>query len=402
MFLVRRALVVLAFLGILTSSGVASSYGPGVSDTEIKLGQTMPYSGPASAFATIAKAQAAYLKMINEKGGINGRKVNLISLDDGYSPSKAVEQTRRLIEQDEVFAIFQSLGTASNAATQKYLNQKRIPQLFVASGTSRFNDPKHFPYTTGWSPNYASEGAIYAKYILSHMPDAKIAILYQNDDLGQDYLNGFKKALGAKAASLIVKEVPYEVSEPTIDSQIVILKNSGANVFFNVATPKAAAQAIRKVGSVGWNPTQFLVNFSASVGAVLTPAGLENAKGIISSAYQKDPSDPQWKDDPAVREWNAWMDKYNPSANKNDILNVYGYNSAQTIVKVLELCRNDLSRENLMKQASHLDFELPMLLPGVKITTSPTDLRPMKQMWLQKFDGTRWVLFGDVIDSSNH
>ena len=302
MFSFRRTLAVLAFLGLAGGSCLAAGNGPGVSDIEIKIGQTMPYSGPASAFATIAKAQLAYFKMINEKGGINGRKVNLISLDDGYNPSKAVEQTRRLIEQDEVLAIFQSLGTASNAATQKYLNQKHIPQLFVASGTSRFNDPEKFPYTTGWSPNYASEGAIYAKYILSHMPNAKVAILYQNDDLGQDYLNGFKKALGDKAASLIVKEVPYEVNEPTIDSQIVILKNSGADVFFNVATPKAAAQAIRKVGSLGWKPTQFLVNFSASVGAVLTPAGLENAKDIISSAYQKDPSDPQWKDDAAVRE----------------------------------------------------------------------------------------------------
>lgn len=396
----QRTLVALAALGLSTASGAAGNYGPGASDTEIKLGQTMPYSGPASAFATIANAQAAYMKMINDKGGINGRKINLISLDDGYNPSKAVEQTRRLIEQEEVLAIFQTLGTASNAAIQKYLNQKRIPQLFIASGTSRFNDPKNFPYTTGWSPNYASEGAIYAKYILTHMPNSKVGILYQNDDLGRDYLKGFKDALGEKAASLIVKEVPYEVSDPTVESQILILKDSGADVFFNVATPKAAAQAIRRVASLGWKPTQFLTNFSASVGAVLTPAGLENAKDIISSAYQKDPSDPQWKDDEAVRDWNAWMDKYNPSANKNDILNVYGYNSAQTMVTVLEKCGNDLTRENLMNQASHLNFQLPMLLPGVKITTSPTDLRPMKQMWLQKFDGARWVLFGDVIDGT--
>lgn len=396
----QRTLVALAALGLSTGSGTAGNYGPGASDTEIKLGQTMPYSGPASAFATIANAQAAYMKMINEKGGINGRKINLISLDDGYNPTKAVEQTRRLIEQEEVLAIFQTLGTASNAAIQKYLNQKRIPQLFIASGTSRFNDPKNFPYTTGWSPNYASEGAIYAKYILTHMPNSKVGILYQNDDLGRDYLKGFKDALGEKAASLIVKEVPYEVSDPTVESQILILKDSGADAFFNVATPKAAAQAIRRVASLGWKPTQFLTNFSASVGAVLTPAGLENAKDIISSAYQKDPSDPQWKDDEAVRDWNAWMDKYNPSANKNDILNVYGYNSAQTMVTVLEKCGNDLTRENLMNQASHLNFQLPMLLPGVKITTSPTDLRPMKQMWLQKFDGARWVLFGDVIDGT--
>jgi branched-chain amino acid transport system substrate-binding protein len=373
-------------------------YGPGVTDTEIKIGQTMPYSGPASAYSTVGVAQAAYFKMLNENGGINGRKINLISLDDAYSPPKTVEQIRRLVESDEVLMIFQSLGTAPNAAIQKYLNQKKIPHLFVSSGASRFNDPANFPYTTGWSPNYASEARVYAKYILGNMPDAKIAILWQNDDLGRDYLAGFKQGLGDKADRMIVKEASFSVTDPTIESQIVTLKDAGADLLFIVATPKAAAQAIRGAHELDWHPARFLVNVASSVGAVLRPAGLEAAKGIISAAYQKDPNDPQWKDDPAVKDWNVWVDRYLPRADKTDFLNVYGYNSAQTLVEVLKRCGDDLTRENVMKHVTSLNATLPMLLPGVRLSMSPTDLRPMKQTWLQKFDGERWRLFGDVVD----
>jgi branched-chain amino acid transport system substrate-binding protein len=374
------------------------NYGPGVSDGEIRIGQTMPYSGPASSWAALGLADAAYFKMVNDRGGVNGRKITLLSLDDGYSPPRTVEQTRRLVENDNVLLIFNPLGTASNSATRKYLNDRKVPQLFVATGASKFGDPAHFPWTMSFSPNYLSEAKVYAKFLLQTKPAGRIAVLYQNDDFGKDYLAGLKAGLGDRAAQMIVAEVTYEVSDPTVDSQIVSLKNSGADVFFNIATPKFAAQAIRRAYDLDWHPLQFLVNVSSSIATVLRPAGAEKAKGIISAAYQKDPNDPQWRDDPAFQEWNAWMDKYNPQADKGDFFNVTGYNVAQTLVQALRQCGDDLSRENVIRQAAALDLPLPMLLPGIKVTTSPTDFRPIKQMQLQKFDGERWILFGDVIE----
>ena len=374
-------------------------YGPGASDSEIKIGNTMPYSGPASAYGTIGRAEAAYFKMINDQGGINGRKLNFISLDDGYSPPKTVEQIRKLVEQDEVLLVFQPLGTPSNSAIQQYMNAKKVPQLFVATGATKWGDPQHFPWTMGWQPNYQTEAKIYVKYLLQIKPDAKIGILYQNDDYGKDYLKGIKDGLGDKAAKMIVSEVSYEVTDPTVDSQIVTLKGSGADVFFNITTPKFAAQAIRKAYDVDWRPLQFLNNVSISVGAVLTPAGLDKSVGLITADYRKDPVDPQWKDDPAMKEWRAFMAKYYPEGDLKDISNTYGYAAAQTLVQVLKQCGDDLTRENVMKQAAHLDMAPGLLQPGVKISTSPTDFFPIKQMRLMKFDGKTWVPFGAVLGS---
>ena len=375
-------------------------YDPGASDTEIKIGQTMPYSGPASAYGTIGKAEAAYFKMINDQGGINGRKINFISLDDAYSPPKTVEMVRRLVEQDEVLLVFQTLGTPSNTAIQKYMQAKKVPQLFVATGATKWNDPAGNPWTMGWQPNYQTETTIYAKHILREKPNAKIGVLYQNDDYGKDYLKGLKDGLGDKAKSMIVAEVSYEVSDPTVDSQIVQLQGSGADVFVNITTPKFAAQAIRKAYDIGWKPVHYLNNVSTQIGSVLTPAGLDKSVGLISTAYIKDPVDTQWANDPAIAEWTAWMKKYYPEGSLIDNSNVYGYTVAQTLVQVLKQCGDNLTRENVMKQAASLkDFAPNTLLPGIKINTGPKDFAPIESVQLMRFDGKSWVRFGNVISA---
>lgn len=374
-------------------------YGPGVTDTDIKIGQTMPYSGPASSYGTVGKAEAAYFAKINAEGGVNGRKITLISVDDGYSPPRTVEQVRRLVEQEEVLLIFSVLGTPTNAAVQKYLNAKKIPQLFCASGGSEFGDPQHFPWTMGWRPNYRSEARVYAKYILKARPDAKIAVLYQNDDLGKDYLKGLHEGLGDKASSLIVSEVSYEVTDPTVDSQIVTLNASGANTLLNFSTPKAAAQAIRKVYDLGWRPLHLVANVGSSVATVLKPAGLEKSVGLLTAAFLKDPTDKQWQNDPSYREWLAWMKQYYPEGDTSDFYNVYGYGLAQTLVHVLKQSGDDVTRDNIMRQAASVkNLTLPMLLPGVKVSIAATDYYPIKQMWMQRFDGKQWVLFGDLLE----
>jgi branched-chain amino acid transport system substrate-binding protein len=390
-------------IGLFLINGSAfakGKYGPGASDTEIKIGNTNPYSGPASAYGTIGKAIGAYFKMINDKGGINGRKINYITYDDAYSPPKIVEQVRRLVEQDQVLLLFQTLGTPNNTAIWAYCNMKKVPQLFVATGATKWGDPKGHPWTMGWQPNYQSEGRIYAKYILDNLPKAKIGILYQNDDYGKDLLKGLMDGLGSKAKGLIVSQQTYEVSDPTVDSQIVNLKDSGADVFINIATPKFAAQAIKKAHEIGWKPVQFVNQVSNSPGAVLTPAGLEASKGVMSLFYLKDPDDPEWNNDPAYKEWLEWMKKYYPEGNIHDLFNVFGYSVAQTMVQVIKQCGDDLTRENIMKQAANLkNLQLPMIMPGIKINTSPTDFFPIEQEQLGKFDGTRWVLFGKIIDA---
>ena len=397
---ITRIVAIAASALLLTSGPVRADkkYDAGVTDVEIKIGQTMPYSGPLSAYATIGKVEAAYFRMVNEQGGINGRKINLISLDDAFSPPKTVEMTRRLVEQDEVLAVFQPLGTPTSTAVRKYLNERKVPQLFIASGATKWADPKNFPWTIGWQPNYQTEGQIYAKYLLAAKPNAKVGILYQNDDSGKDYVKGFREGLGDKAGSMIVAEISYEVSDPTVDSQIVTLKASGADTFFNETTPKFAAQAIRKVHDVGWNPLQILVSISASVGAVLTPAGLDKSTGLITGVYFKDAVDPQWSNDPAMKEWLAFMKKYYPEGSIIDSLNIYGYMTAQTLVQVLKQCGDDLTRENVMRQAANLkDLQLPLLLPGIKLSTSPDDFTPIKAMRLARFDGKTWVAFGETI-----
>ena len=371
---------------------------PGITASEIKIGQTMPYSGPASAYGAIGHSEAAYIAMINEQGGVNGRKINLVSLDDGYSPPKTFEQTRRLIEQDGVALIFSSLGTPTGVVVRKYLNEKKVPQLFQASGATFWGDHEHFPWSIGWQPNYQTEGAIYGHYLLKTKPNAKVAVLYQNDDAGRDYVAGFKAGLGAEAAKrMIVAVATYETTDPTLDSQIVSLQSSGADVLFDNTTPKFAAQAIRKVYDVGWRPLHFLMSVATSVSAVMEPAGFDKGQGIITAAYLKDPNDPQWKDDKAYKDWLAFMQKYDPDGNLADSFNVYGYSMAQTVVQLLKQCGNDLSRDNIMKQAAHLDIELPMLLPGIKVHTSPTEFYPIQRMRLARFEGKQWVLFGDVI-----
>lgn len=393
----RRFLLGLSIV-VAAVSAQAQHYGPGVTDTEIRIGNIMPYSGPASAYGTIGKAMAAYFAMLNDAGGIGGRKVEFVSLDDAYSPPKAVEQTRKLVEQEEVLLMLAPLGTPSNSAIHRYMNSKKVPHLFLATGASKWDDPRHFPWTMGWHPNYRDEGAIYARHILETKPDARIGIIYQNDDYGRDYLGGFKEALGEMATRMIVAEVSYEVTDPTIDSQIVALKSSGADTFFNITTPKFAAQAIRKAAEIGWNPVHYLNNVSNSVGSTLEPAGLENAKGILSGFYHMDPNDPQWQDHPAFQQWDAWMNKYYPSGDRASTFNVYGYLVAQTLEKVLEQAGDELTRENVMKQAASLDLELPMLLPGVRVKTSADDYAPIEAMRLAVFDGTTWVLQGDVIE----
>ncbi|HLI14025.1 MAG TPA: ABC transporter substrate-binding protein [Alphaproteobacteria bacterium] len=405
MSLRRRTLMLaasFAALALATAPAKAEKkYGPGVSDTEIKIGNINPYSGPASAYGAIGKSIAAYFDKVNAEGGINGRKIKFISLDDGYSPPKTVEQARRLVEQDRVLLIFQSLGTPTNTAIHKYMNDKKVPQLFVATGAEKWNDPKHFPWTMGWQPSYQVEARIYAKYILQNVKDPKIAVLYQNDDYGKDYLTGLRDGLGAQAAKLIVAEKSYETTEPSIDSQIVALKDSGANVFLDVTTPKFASQAIRKVYDIGWKPLHLLNNVSTSVSSVMQPAGLEKGVGVISSYYLKDPADPQWQSTPEYKDWLAWMKKYNPGADLGNAFNVYGYTVAQTMVYVLKQCGDDLTRDNVMKQAASIkELKLPMLLPGITISTSATDYAPIKQMQLQKFNGKSWELFGPVLSGA--
>jgi branched-chain amino acid transport system substrate-binding protein len=383
----------------VTCASAQKSYDIGASDTEIKIGNIMPYSGPASAYGVIGKTEEAYFNKINAEGGINRRKINFISYDDAYSPPKTVEQARKLVESDEVLLLFQALGTPSNTAIQKYMNAKKVPQLFVATGATKWNDPKKFPWTMGWQPNYQSETRIYAKGILRDHPNAKIAVLYQNDDFGKDYLKGLKDGLGEKAASMIVAEESYEISEPTVESQIVKLKASGADVFVNIATPKFAAQAIKKIAEIEWRPAHYLVNVSASIGSVIKPAGTENAQGIISSAYLKDPTDPQWKEDAGMKAFFGFLDKYYPEANRTDASVIYGYTVAQTMVQVLKQCGDDLTRENVMKQAADLkNLNLGALLPGVTINTSAIDFAPIKQLQLEKFEGETWHRFGDVLN----
>jgi len=395
-----RAMLAAGLIALLLTAIPAAAqkkYDIGASDTEIKIGQTMPYSGPASAYGTIGRAEAAYFQMINDQGGVNGRKITLISLDDGYSPPKTVEQIRRLVEQDQVLMIYQSLGTPSNTAIQRYLNAQKVPQVFVATGATKWGDPKNYPWTIGWQPSYHAESLIYAKYLLQSKPDAKIAVLYQNDDYGKDYLNSLRAGLSARSKS-ILKEVSYEVTDASVDSQIVTLQASGADTFFIFATPKFAAQAIRKTYDIGWHPLQFVNNVSNSVGTVLQPAGLEKAEGLISSFYLKEPTDPQWLKDKGYKDWVEWMKKYYPQGDLADLGNVYGYTVAQTLVYVLQQCGDDLTRENIMRQAANLkNVDLPMLLPGVKLNTSPTDFYPLEQMQLARFDGKRWVLFGEVL-----
>ena len=395
------ATAVIAFAATTGSALAQKKHDTGATDTEIKIGNIMPYSGPASAYGVIGKTEEAYFNKINAEGGINGRKITFISYDDAYSPPKAVEQARKLVESDEVLLIFNSLGTPSNSAIEKYMNAKKVPQLFVATGATKWNDPKDFPWTMGWQPSYQSEARIYAKYLMKEKPNAKIAVLYQNDDFGKDYLIGLREGLGAKADTMIVATKTYETTDPTVDSQIVALQGSGADTLLTAAVPKFAAQAIRKVFDIGWKPTNFLTNVSASVGAVLKPAGPEKGIGIISAGYLKEPTDPQWANTPEYKEWLDWMKKYNAAGNLTDNNNVTGYSVAQTMVAVLRACGDNLTRENVMKQAASLhDLKLPMLLPGIVISTSETDFAPVKQMQLMKFDGTTWQFFGDVLSGS--
>lgn len=400
----RLSKMLLAAGALALAAGPAMAqkkYSDGASDTEIKIGHTNPYSGPASAYGQIGKTIEAFFKMVNDTGGVNGRKVTFISYDDGYSPPKAVEMVRKLVEQDQVLLVFQPLGTPSNTAIRKYLNGKKVPQLFVATGASTWGNPKEYPWTMGWQPDYQTEGVIYAKHILANVKDPKIGVLMQNDDYGRDYFNGFKRGLG-KDASKIVQVATYEVADPTVDSQMIQLKNSGANVFFNITTPKFAAQAIKKAHEIGWKPTQYLNNVSVSVGAVLKPAGLEASKDIITAAYIKDATDPQFQNDADMVAWRAFMDKYHPQGDKTSSFTVYGYAVSSTLLEVLKRAGDNLTRENVMKQAASLKgFEGPLLLPGVKINTSPTDFYPIESVRLQRFDGTTWRLFGDVLSSES-
>ena len=390
-------------MSVLASQGALAEkvYDPGASDTEIKIGNIEAYSGPASAYGVIGKTEEAYFKMVNDQGGINGRKINFISYDDGYSPPKTVEQARKLIESDEVLLIFNALGTPPNTAVQGYLNDNKVPQLFVATGAAKWNDPKNHPWTIGWQPSYRIEARIYARYILNNLPNAKIAALYQNDDFGKDYLVGLREGLGDKADKMIVATQSYETTDPTVDSQVVALQGSGADVLLTAATPKFAAQAIRKVYDIGWKPTHFMTNVSSSVGSVMKPAGFEKCIGIISAAYGKDPTDPQWQNTPEYKDWLAWMNKYNSSANVADANAVYGYGVAETLIHVLKASGDNLTRDNVMKQAAGIhDLKLPMALPGIVVSTSADDFAPFKQMQLEKFDGTTWQLFGDILSGS--
>ncbi len=392
-----------AILALALAAGGAQAekmYGPGVSDTEIKIGNTNPYSGPASAYGTIGRSIKAYFNKLNAEGGINGRKITFISLDDSYSPPKTVEQIRKLVEREKVLLVFQSLGTPTNSAIHKYMNKKKVPHLFVATGATKWGDPKNFPWTMGWQPNYQTEGRVYAAYIMKNVKNPKIGVLFQNDDYGKDYVKGLKDGLGANE-NKIVKIVSYEVTDPTVDSQIVALKNSGANVFVNITTPKFAAQSIRKAYDIGWKPLQLLNNVSTSVARVLKPAGLDKSIGIVSSGYAKDPTDVKWKDDPGMVAWRAFMKKWYPEGNLGSGFNVYGYAVAKTMEHVLRKAGDNLTRANIMKTAASIsNLKIQTLLPGVTINTSSSDFRPIEQMQLMKFDGTTWQLFGPIIDGA--
>jgi len=392
--------IIIVLAAASTGALAQKKYDTGATDSEIKIGNIMPYSGPASATGVSGKTEAAYFRKINAEGGINGRKITFISYDDAYSPPKAVEQARKLVESDEVLLIFSPLGTASNSAIQRYMNEKKVPQLFVQTGAAKWNDPKQFPWTMGWGPNYQSEGRIYARYILQERPTGKIGILYQNDDYGKDYVKGIRDGLGAKAASMIIGEESYETTAPTIDSHVVALKSEGADIFISITTPKFSAQSIKKVAELGWKPLFILNSAGASTGAVMRPAGFENGQNIISAIFQKDPTDPQWKDDAGVKNFDAFLTKYFPEGNREDGFVMLGYNLAQTMVHVLKECGDDLTRANIMKQAASIkSLQLEGLLPGVTINTSATDFAPIKQFRLRKFKGERWELFGDLISS---
>jgi ABC-type branched-subunit amino acid transport system substrate-binding protein len=386
---------------LLSVANVASAqkkYDPGANDTEIRIGNTSSYSGPASAYGVWGKTFAAYFKMVNDQGGVNGRKINFFSYDDAYNPAKSVEQARKLVEGDEVLAMFGTVGTPPSLAMQKYLHQKGIPQLFVASGASRWDDPKNFPWTTGWQPNYRSEARVYARYIMDKYPGKTVGILYQNDDFGRDFLRGFNDVFGANKPKIVVAELPFEATAPTVDSQIAELKAANPDIFINTAGQKAAAQAIRKIGEMGWKPVQFMTNLSISLNAVIKPAGLEHAQGIISTAYMKDANDPQWKDDAGLKEWRTFMSKYMPEADQGDSLYMFGYGAAKAMVQVLKQCGDELTRANVMKQAANLDMEVETLLPGIKVKTTPTDFSPIDQLQLIRLKGDSWELFGSIID----
>jgi branched-chain amino acid transport system substrate-binding protein len=395
---VRALLVASTLLLCSTTVGAGTKYGPGVTDTEIKIGQTAPYSGPASAYGTIGRAQAAYFAKINAAGGIGGRKIKLISLDDAHNPAKTVEHIRKLVERDNVLLIFNPIGSPTNAAVQRYLNKKKVPQLFVGAGEARFGDFKRYPWTIGFHQTNLTEGKLYASYILQHRPRARIGVLHINDGFGKELLEGLRAGLGDKAKTMLVATASYELHDPTVDSQIISLQGAGADTLVNFALPKAAGQAIRKAYDIGWKPLHFVNYASNSVGEVLQPAGLEKSTGLISLDNQKDPTDERWKNDPAMNEWIAWMRKYYPRGQIEDSANVYAYTVAQLLVQVLKQCGDDLARENVMRQAANIkDLELPMLLPGIKINTSPSDYYPIEQVRMLKFSGTRWGVFGDVI-----
>ena len=397
-----RIFTLAAALAVASTAVAGGNYGPGVTDTEIKIGQTMPYSGPASAYGTQGRVEDAFFAMINAKGGVNGRKIRLISLDDGYSPPKTVEQTRKLVEQEGVLAIIGALGTPTNSATQRYLNQNKVPQLFVSSGAAKWDDPKNFPWTTGMYPPYQMEGQIFARYLLKNKPDARLGVFYQNDDSGKDYVRGLKEGLGDKAAKMIVKEVTYEVSDPTVDAQIVALKASGADTLFTMATPKFGAQAIRKVAELGWKPLNYVVSVSSSIKGALEPAGLDNSTGLLTALAFKTPTDPRWADAPDVKEFAAFLKEWYPKGDMGDGSNVTGYVSAYMTVRILEMCGNDLTRENLLKQATNLTkVPAPLLLPGITITTTPQRYSPYTQMQIARFDGKSWVPEGEIISTAD-
>jgi branched-chain amino acid transport system substrate-binding protein len=389
------AAVSIALTGLCAAD--EKKYDAGASDAAIKVGNIMPYSGPASAYGAVGRAMTAYFKMINDRGGINGRKVDFISYDDAYSPPKTVEQARKLVESDEVLLVAGPFGTAGNGAIQKYLNQKRVPQLYVVSGASRFNDPEHFPWTMGLGATYRIETSIYAAYLLKEKPSAKIAVLYQNDDAGKELLKGIREGLGDKV-SQIVAESAYEITEPTIDSHIVKLKASGADVLFSMATPKFAAQSIKKVAEIDWHPLHFLPVVSSSIGATLAPAGLQNSKGVISAAFLKDATDPQWNEDPGMVRYRDFLSKYMPDANRSDAVLATGYTTAQAVELVLRRCGDNLTRDNVMKQAASFErVSFDLLLPGIEVNTSPRDFTAIKDMNLMRFEDDSWKLFGGLV-----
>ena len=391
------ALAALLAATLASSAQALKKYDPGATDTEIKIGNIMPYSGPASAYATIGKTEAAYFNKINAEGGINGRKIDFISYDDAYSPPKTVEQARKLVESDEVLLIFNPLGTPGNTAIQKYMNAKKVPQLFVSTGAAKWNDPKNFPWTMGWQPNYQTEARIYASYILKNHPGKTIGVLYQNDDFGKDYLTGLREGLGEQASKLIVIETSYETSTPTVDSQVVQIKGANPDIFVNITTPKFAAQAIKKIAELNWTPIHFLTNVSVSIGGVMKPAGFENDQGILSTAYLKEPKDPDWKNDPAMKEWRTFMTKWYPEGDQDDASTVFAYGVAKGLEQVLRQCGDDLTRENVMRQAANLNFEIGIYLPGMRIKTGPTDFAPLEQLQMMRFKGETWERFGPMM-----